>query len=352
MPPVTRSASRPESQTGNPEKTTTKTQSNLTSKPKSKPKSKQTPKPESSARAGVCKQRKPASPSLSPNLRPETIDTTQTQPPIPYPILELISIDVPSNLSAADRESQKDELTAILRAMYTQRRESNCIAIHTGHSHPAMNTDHVVIEWAFGIGRQKFLDLEASKPFRAYLDNLQTEHNRNRRVSTKLIRKPSNLQTIHTHFDMPWHFEIWTAYFPTSLPDEDLLYLQRIQGPLFWDLDSGEEDRRPEAMRGLCRQFHGWVEGEEVEFRGQSARRMVYVFKWESEAAEERYKRELRSDGSEVLLQGLDRNRFAWEGRWEDHLAFEVFVGFLEECGMLGFEIEYARFRKVYCINF
>jgi hypothetical protein len=56
----------------------------------------------------------------------------------------------------------------------------------------------------------------------------------------------------------------------------------------------------------------------------------------------------LRSDGSEVLLQGLDFERFGWEGPWKERTAMEVFVDNLRVCGMLGYETQYARFQKVY----
>ncbi|KAL4861388.1 hypothetical protein BDV12DRAFT_180350, partial [Aspergillus spectabilis] len=64
--------------------------------------------------------------------------------------------------------------------------------------------------------------------------------------------------------DPPRHIETWTAYFPTTLSREDHSCLERIQGLYFWIPDSGggSLDNRPEAMKGLLSQSHGWMEGE------------------------------------------------------------------------------------------
>ncbi|KAL4928740.1 uncharacterized protein BDV17DRAFT_263443 [Aspergillus undulatus] len=182
-----------------------------------------------------------------------------------------------------------------------------------GHSHPTTGTDFVIFEWTSATARKQFLDSELSRPFRAFPafpEQLQTM--RGRTVTTNLIRKIDDLQDIHASaWAAPGHFEIWTVYFPATRSQEMHSYLKRINGPLFWIPNSLESDDRLEAMRGLLHQSHGWMVGNaKFQKTGQVARRMIYIFTWESEAAEERYKRELRCDGWEILLQGLPLDRF------------------------------------------
>ncbi|KAL3428931.1 hypothetical protein BDV09DRAFT_201108 [Aspergillus tetrazonus] len=133
----------------------------------------------------------------------------------------------------------------------------------------------------------------------------------------------------------PRHFEVWTVHFPATLSQEDKSCLERIEGPLFCIPESGGPDDRLEALRGFLHRSHGWMEGE-VEYQGQIARRMNYIFTWECEAAEERYKPEMRSYGSEILLQGLDPDRFRKHGPRHERTTMEVLLDCLEECGMFG----------------
>jgi hypothetical protein len=92
------------------------------------------------------------------------------------------------------------------------------------------------------------------------------------------------------------------------------------------------------------------MEGE-VEYQGQMARRMNYIVTWESDAAEERYKQGMCTFRSEILLPGLDPDRFRRHGPRHDRTAMEVFLDYLEECGMLGYETTYARFVGVFSPN-
>ncbi|KAJ5153010.1 uncharacterized protein N7482_009488 [Penicillium canariense] len=96
-----------------------------------------------------------------------------------------------------------------------------------------------------------------------------------------------------------------------------MLSVERSTGP-FWI----EDEEGP--MSGHLRRDRGWMEGE-VDYRGQSARRMVYFFKFRDEAAEQNYKDKIckmkRTRDGRIIMN-----------------AIETFFDNLEDLGMLGYE--------------
>lgn len=119
-------------------------------------------------------------------------------------------------------------------------------------------------------------------------------------------------------------YEVCTAYFPAPLSPVAITKIEWIDAP--FDIPR-ERLGANGVFNGALSRRRGWAEGEEVEFRGQAAHRMVYIFRWESKQAKERYH-------SEVL----------WPTRTRDGRALlkamDSFIYELENQGMLGFETQ------------
>lgn len=105
-----------------------------------------------------------------------------------------------------------------------------------------------------------------------------------------------------------------------------MLSVNRTDGP-FWM----EDTEGP--MSGLLCRDHGWMEGE-VEYQGQSARRMVYFFTFKDEAAEQLYK-------EKICWKKMTR-----DGRIIMN-AVETFFDDLEDLGMLGYKSQHGQFLEV-----
>ncbi|KAJ5407559.1 hypothetical protein N7509_001442 [Penicillium cosmopolitanum] len=130
-------------------------------------------------------------------------------------------------------------------------------------------------------------------------------------------------------------YEILTVYFPADLDDTTVLSLEKCYGMIHWhaepDWDSPEEP--PHPMVGFLSQKRAWMNGK-IEYRGQAARRLVYLFKFKDEEAEQHYKENMRW-GSRIR-----NGRKIWEVM--DHLLED-----LENFGMLGYESRHVRFLEV-----
>ncbi|KAJ0418606.1 hypothetical protein BJY00DRAFT_314757 [Aspergillus carlsbadensis] len=159
-----------------------------------------------------------------------------------------------------------------------------------------------------------------------------TELLEQREAETNVILRNDNMTRLkRSNFRAPpRYYEIVTAYFPANLPPASQSSLRRIEGPLWLPRESGGDqvDEPKTPADGLVTQVSGYSRGQ-VEFQGSPAQRVYYFLCWEDQPSEELYKRELR--------HFLDRKYTAWE----------YFIRELEDCQMLGYEVESATLQEI-----
>lgn len=114
-------------------------------------------------------------------------------------------------------------------------------------------------------------------------------------------------------------YEVCTAYFPDKISADAIRTIEWIDAP--FEMSRGWSKS---PFIGALARSHGWAEGE-VECQGKPARRMVYIFRWKDEEAQQTYYNEVMwathtRDGRKLIR------------------AMDSFVYELEEQGMLGFE--------------
>lgn len=113
-------------------------------------------------------------------------------------------------------------------------------------------------------------------------------------------------------------YEVCTAYFPSNISAATICTVEWIGAPHEWPRDWIKGT--PVAVA----RHHGWADGE-VQYKGQPARRMIYIFRWKDEEMQQKY---------------LDKMMWASHTRDGRKLikAMDSFVYELEDQGMLGFE--------------
>ncbi|KAL2793675.1 hypothetical protein BJX66DRAFT_305463 [Aspergillus keveii] len=153
-----------------------------------------------------------------------------------------------------------------------------------------------------------------------------------REAETNVILRNGNMTrlNISNFCAPPRYYEIMTAYFPANLPSASQSSLRRIEGPLWRPCESGgdqvDEPRTP--ADGLVTHVFGYSRAQ-VEFQGSQAQRVYYFLCWEDQPSEQLYKRELR--------HFLNRKYTAWE----------YFINELEDCQMLGYELDSATLQEI-----
>ncbi|KAH8205568.1 hypothetical protein TruAng_000274 [Truncatella angustata] len=296
----------------------------------------------SKATSSVRKQTRAAPQSKTPKnpatRRDKHVNTAAKPPPPPKPeanarenppggpVLEWYSVEGSEFQDAAELL----ELIDILRHV---RRHPGCRVILRQESKETPTPEFFVIEWHNNNGRTKFLESEESKRFMQIV-----EENRVRRTLLMHLPYKGGFGVFYGTFFLPYNLrEVLTVYFPASLSDAVTNSLNRVKWPETWGGPmSGYTIEHPlrTPWEGLLRKEHGWADGI-VEYRGQPARRMIYIFKWLDELAQQRYKQEAR---------GADRR--ACDGRIISGYM-DAFLDELEELGMLGYESQNVDFFEI-----
>ncbi|KAK6067273.1 hypothetical protein SCUP515_10245 [Seiridium cupressi] len=241
------------------------------------------------------------------------------------PVIEWFSIDGLEFQDAA----KLLELIDILREI---RRQPGCRKVLRQDCGESSVPDFLVIEWRDARARTQFLESEGSQRFAQAIEGNQLRR-------TLLIRLPQGggVGVFHGFADLTHNLpEVLTAHFPTSLSDTATQALDRIGGPEnFGGPMSGHEIAHPlsSPYEGLLGKHHGWADGI-VEYQGQPTRRMIYIFKWLDELAQQRYRQEAK------IKKRTRDGRTLWD-------AMDVFLDDLEDLGMLGYETRNAKFLDV-----
>ena len=101
-------------------------------------------------------------------------------------------------------------------------------------------------------------------------------------------------------------------------------------------LERGERSHPIGPMDDLKGQHYGWAEGE-VDYNGQRCIRFVTIIEWMYPDSSELYKE----------FQWWFPKRSHRDGR-ELKLAIQVFMGDMEECGMVGHSSVLGRFENLF----
>ncbi|CAG8960673.1 hypothetical protein HYFRA_00013441 [Hymenoscyphus fraxineus] len=182
------------------------------------------------------------------------------------------------------------------------------------------------IEWKDGKARRQYLESEASRRFTQAFEKDQ--------VRRQFLMRPPYSRAPPSLLNHSILREVFTAYFPTDLSKATVEALKWVMPHTigYGAQDSGPQKMHPldHPYEGLLDGTSGWADGI-VEYQKQPARRLIYIFEWLDELAQQRFRQELA-----IKRPGRTPTKI-----------MEVFVADLEEMGMLGIENRNIHFLDV-----
>ncbi|KAJ6016849.1 hypothetical protein N7451_000228 [Penicillium sp. IBT 35674x] len=256
----------------------------------------------------------------------------------------------------------KSELFSILQRM---RGWGGCQVVSRARPSGLDGIEWLVVEWQDLATRDKFLESEFSESLTQALAP---------RSPKKELIWPIDCWDFHRviradpRYPPQKLYEILTTYFPVELDGTTLKTLRSLaprcmfpedlvpnpggqwhdkyadasewhcgqhpwEAPMIAPIVVAEKlEARDGFMNGFLYHERAWVEGE-VEFRGQPARRLIHIFRFEDEEGERCYKEEMK-------CWNIPRGRTTSN-------EVENFLTDLEDLGMIGYESQHARFLEV-----
>ncbi|KAJ5809267.1 uncharacterized protein N7503_001485 [Penicillium pulvis] len=252
----------------------------------------------------------------------------------------------------------KSELFSILQRI---RGRKGCQVVSRARPSELNGIEWLVVEWQNLATRDKFLESELSESLTQALAP---------RSPKKELIWPIDCWDFHRviradpRYPPQKLYEILTTYFPVDLNDTALTTLRSLAPQCVFPEElvpnpGGQwHDKYADASEWHCGQspveapiivaekievtggfmngflYHerAWME-REIEFRGQPARRLIHIFRFEDEDGERCYKEEMKR-------RNTPRGRTS-SNEWEN------FFLDLQDLGMIGYESQHARFLEV-----